>query len=68
MTDVAGEFTADLKNLPPAERRIASNRAAALSSSANQLMTGTVPLRPKPGDPAAIMRPPPLKPQPPPTP
>jgi hypothetical protein len=56
MTDVAGEFTADLQNLPPAERRIASRRAAALSNCANELIAGDVPPPPRPGDLAAIMR------------
>jgi hypothetical protein len=49
MTDVAGEFTASLHNLPPAERKMASMRAAALSSSANALLSGAVPPRLHPG-------------------
>jgi hypothetical protein len=57
MTDVAGEFTADLQNLLPSERRMASRKAAALSSCANQLIAGNVPLPPRLGDLAAIMRP-----------
>jgi hypothetical protein len=56
MTDVAGEFTADLRNLPPAERRLASLRAAALSSCANQLISGEVPPAPRPGDLDAFIR------------
>jgi hypothetical protein len=48
MTEVAEEFTAGLKNLPPAQHQLASRRAAALSSCANQLLLGNVvpPLRP----------------------
>ncbi len=57
MTEVAGEFTADLKHLPPDARRAASCRAAALSSCANQLLLGELPPPPKPGDLTAIIRP-----------
>lgn len=57
MSDVANEFTASLPNLPPVERKLASLRAAALSSCANQLLSGDVPFRPRPGDLAALMRP-----------
>jgi hypothetical protein len=57
MSDVADEFTAGLSNLPPVERKLASFRAAALSSCANQLLSGDVPSRPRPGDLAALMRP-----------
>lgn len=57
MSDVANEFTAGLSNLPPVERKLASLRAAALSSCANQLLSGEVPSRPRPGDLAALMRP-----------
>jgi hypothetical protein len=51
MTDVAGEYSADLANLPPAERHTASRRAAALSSCATDLLLGTPPERLKPGAP-----------------
>jgi hypothetical protein len=54
MADVAGEFTTGLHNLPPEERRLASRRAAALSSCAQQLLTGNVPPAPQPSDLAAI--------------
>jgi hypothetical protein len=57
MADVAGEFTADLEHLPPEERRMASRRAAVLSSCANQLISGNVPPPPKPGDRPTVMRP-----------
>ena len=57
MSDVAEEFSASLIHLPPAERHIASRRIAALSSCANQLMTGPIPPRPQPGDLAALMPP-----------
>jgi hypothetical protein len=48
MSDVAGEYTASLIHLPAEERKIASLRAAALSSCANQLLTGDAPPRPRP--------------------
>jgi hypothetical protein len=60
MTDVAEEFTADLANLSPQERRLATRRVAALSNCANQLLSGDVPPPPRPGDLAAIIRPKPL--------
>jgi hypothetical protein len=43
MADVAAEFTANLADLPPAERKEASNRAALLSTCANELLSGSVP-------------------------
>jgi len=43
MIDVAGEYTAGLSNLPPAQRRVASMRAAALSTTAHNLIAGAVP-------------------------
>jgi hypothetical protein len=49
MTDVAGEFTASIAHLPPAERKEASRRAALLSGCANELLSGNVPPRLKPG-------------------
>jgi hypothetical protein len=49
MTDVAGEFTASIAHLPPAERKEASRRAALLSGCANELLSGNVPPRPKSG-------------------
>jgi hypothetical protein len=49
MTDVAGEYTASLAYLPPTERKAASRRAAALSSCAHDLLTGTVPTKPRIG-------------------
>jgi hypothetical protein len=56
MTEVAGEFTASLPHLPPAARKMATVRAAALNSSASALLSGTVPPRLGPGDLTAIMR------------
>ena len=50
MADVADEFTAELPNLPPAERAMAANRVAALSHCANELILSPPPIRPKPGD------------------
>jgi hypothetical protein len=49
-TDVANEIAAEIPNLPPTERRIATMRAAALSSSAHELLSGSVPPRLRPGD------------------
>ena len=43
MADVAGEFTAELANLSPAERRAAGMRLAALNSTANTLARGIDP-------------------------
>jgi hypothetical protein len=40
MADVAREVTAEMARLPPAERRAAGVRAAALASAANHLMAG----------------------------
>lgn len=57
MSNLAHEFTANLPNLPPVERKLVSLRAAALSSCANQLLSGEVPPRASPGDLAALMRP-----------
>jgi hypothetical protein len=53
MSQVADEFTASLPHLPPAERKIASIRASALSSCANHLLAGGT----TPDDLAAMMRP-----------
>jgi len=50
MADVASEFTADLDKLPPAEREEASRQAALLSACANELILGSAPVRPRPGD------------------
>ena len=55
MADVADEFTAELPNLPPAERAMATSRVAALSHCANEMILGTPPTRPKPGDLDALM-------------
>jgi hypothetical protein len=43
MAEVAGEYTTDLPNLLPAERKVASLRASALSSCANELLSGSAP-------------------------
>jgi hypothetical protein len=51
MANEASEITASIPNLPPVERSTASFRAAALSSTANQLlMGGRSPLPIPPGD------------------
>jgi hypothetical protein len=54
---VAAEYTASLPHLPPAERRMATVRAAALSSAANDLLAGVTPPRLRPGDLTAPIRP-----------
>lgn len=48
MIDAAEKMTAGLHNLPPAERKVASIRAAALTSTASELLAGlgAPPLRP----------------------
>jgi hypothetical protein len=57
MTDVAGEFTASIAHLPPAERKEATRRAALLSGCANQLLSGNVPPRLRPGALDPLIRP-----------
>jgi len=56
MADVAGEFTASLAHLPPAERKAMTVRAAALSSCANDLLAGKGAPGLGAGDIAALMR------------
>jgi len=56
MIDVAGEYTAELQNLPPAQRRAASMRAAALSTTAHNLISGAVPPQSGPGALASLAR------------
>ena len=53
---VAGEMTADLASLTPAERRAAIIHAAALTDCANDLLAGGAGPRPRPGDLAAFTR------------
>jgi hypothetical protein len=48
MVKEASEITASIPHLPPAERPAATIRAAALGSTANELLTGVSP--PRPGD------------------
>jgi hypothetical protein len=50
MTNVAQEFTASLPHIPRNQRKLVSRRAAALSSCANQLLSGEVPPPLKAGD------------------
>jgi hypothetical protein len=57
MTQVASEFAADLPHLPQAERKMATLRAAALSSCANNLLSGAIPPTLKPGALNALIRP-----------
>lgn len=61
MTKIAAEFTTGLANLPPAERRAASIKAAALTSTAHDLLSGEPIPRPTAGDLAALMRPNPVR-------
>jgi hypothetical protein len=56
-TKVAGEFTTSLPYLPPVERRMASLRAAALGTSASNLLTEPLPPRLRPGDLDVLFRP-----------
>jgi hypothetical protein len=48
MIDVAAEMAADMAHLPPAGRRTASIRAAALSSAASELFSGSTGPLPSP--------------------
>jgi hypothetical protein len=57
MARVAAEELAAVARLPPLQRKEATARAAILSSTANQLLTGAPAPRPKPGDLAAMMQP-----------
>jgi hypothetical protein len=57
MTDVAAEFSGEAASLPPAERKMASLRAEALSSAATEVLLGNIPPPMKPGDLAAFMQP-----------
>jgi hypothetical protein len=51
MADAAAEVLASLPNLPPAERREASIRAAAMSSVANQILAANTACLPRRFDP-----------------
>jgi hypothetical protein len=57
MSTVASELAGSLPHLSPGERKLTSLRAAALSSCANQLLSGDISSPPRPGDLAALMRP-----------
>jgi hypothetical protein len=59
MADIAGEYAAEMATLPPAQRKAATLRANALSTTANALLTGAQAQRPRPGDLAGLTRPPP---------
>lgn len=56
MSDVAAEFTANVANLPPAQREMASRRAALLGSAATDVILGNIPPPMKPGDLATFMQ------------
>jgi hypothetical protein len=49
-TEVANEVAAEIPNLPPAERKIATMRAAAFSCSAHELLSGAIPPLLRPGN------------------
>ncbi|HEY1410746.1 MAG TPA: hypothetical protein VGF36_01335 [Rhodopila sp.] len=57
MTEVAAEFSGEAARLPPAERKMASIRADALSSAATEVILGNIPPPMRPGDLAAFMQP-----------
>ncbi len=57
MADVAAEYVASLPGLPPAQRKAASVRAAALSSTANDLIAGTASPTPAPAASPMLIRP-----------
>jgi len=57
IADVAGEFTASLPHLPPAERNLAARKAAVMSTSVAALLSGDPLPRPQPGAFAATRRP-----------
>jgi hypothetical protein len=56
MVKAAGEITASIPNLPPAERRAATIRAGAMTSAANELLTGVTPHAPSFGTQAVQFR------------
>jgi hypothetical protein len=55
---IAAETAASLPTLPPEERRSAAIWIEVLNASAKEFMAGNIGPRPRPGDLAAIMRPP----------
>jgi hypothetical protein len=57
MMEVAGEVTGNLRNLPPAERKMASIRAEALRTCANDLIAGVVVPRLQPNALKSLIRP-----------
>ncbi len=57
MADVAAEYVASLPLLPPAQRKAASVRAAALNSTANDLIAGTASPTLAPAAAATLIRP-----------
>jgi hypothetical protein len=58
MARAAAKYLADLPNLPPAQRREATIRATALSTTAQDVLVGNIGPRPRPGDLSALMQPP----------
>jgi hypothetical protein len=56
MIDVAGEFTADLDSLSPAQRAAAAHNAGILADCAAQLIRGDVPPPPALGDLSAFIK------------
>jgi hypothetical protein len=58
MAQVAAEIAAEIPNLPPIQRAEATMRAAALKECANDLLSGNVPPRLRPGDLTGFLHPP----------
>ena len=56
IANVAGEFTASLPHLPPAERKLTMQKAAAMSGSVTALLSGEPLPRPHPGDLGPLLR------------
>jgi hypothetical protein len=57
MAQVAAEIAAEIPNLPPRQRAEATIQAAALKECANELLSGNVPPRLRPGDLAGLLHP-----------
>jgi hypothetical protein len=57
IADVAGEFTAELSNLAPAERKLTSRKIATMGSSITAILSGAPLPRLQPGALSAMIRP-----------
>jgi hypothetical protein len=58
IADVAGEITASLPNLPPAERKLTSRKLAVMGSSVTAILSGAPLPRLQPGALSSMIRPP----------